>query len=273
MTITAFNPEVLRKFGKPANQPWMDYRKEFGISDKDVPTLIDIFDDKALLDFPNDSAEVWAQVHAWRALGQLKSEAAITPIISSFTYLYNDDCALTEIQEVLGMIGQAAIMPLSTTLRRTAENEFEYVLAIDSLGKIAEFHPESRAEVLQVFKDYMQAPYQEFDTLNGILMGTLLDLQAVELIDEIRHLFELDCVDFSCAGDLEEIEIELGMRDERSTPKPNYYLHKYAKSQQQDSNLIDFIPLETYVKLKPKIGRNDPCTCGSGKKFKKCCGK
>ena len=23
---------------------------------------------------------------------------------------------------------------------------------------------------------------------------------------------------------------------------------------------------------KPKVGRNDPCPCGSGKKFKKCCG-
>ena len=23
----------------------------------------------------------------------------------------------------------------------------------------------------------------------------------------------------------------------------------------------------------PKIGRNDPCPCGSGKKYKKCCGK
>jgi SEC-C motif-containing protein len=23
----------------------------------------------------------------------------------------------------------------------------------------------------------------------------------------------------------------------------------------------------------PKVGRNDPCTCGSGKKYKKCCGK
>jgi len=22
-----------------------------------------------------------------------------------------------------------------------------------------------------------------------------------------------------------------------------------------------------------KVGRNDPCVCGSGKKFKKCCGK
>ena len=23
----------------------------------------------------------------------------------------------------------------------------------------------------------------------------------------------------------------------------------------------------------PKIGRNDPCPCGNGRKFKKCCGK
>ena len=26
------------------------------------------------------------------------------------------------------------------------------------------------------------------------------------------------------------------------------------------------------VRTSPKTGRNDPCTCGSGKKFKKCCG-
>lgn len=27
----------------------------------------------------------------------------------------------------------------------------------------------------------------------------------------------------------------------------------------------------TYKRTEPKTGRNDPCTCGSGKKFKKCC--
>jgi uncharacterized protein len=27
-----------------------------------------------------------------------------------------------------------------------------------------------------------------------------------------------------------------------------------------------------YVRPAPKVGRNDPCPCGSGKKFKKCCG-
>jgi hypothetical protein len=26
------------------------------------------------------------------------------------------------------------------------------------------------------------------------------------------------------------------------------------------------------VRAAPKVGRNDPCTCGSGRKFKKCCG-
>jgi uncharacterized protein len=28
----------------------------------------------------------------------------------------------------------------------------------------------------------------------------------------------------------------------------------------------------TYIRPEPKVGRNDPCPCGSGKKFKKCCG-
>jgi len=31
-------------------------------------------------------------------------------------------------------------------------------------------------------------------------------------------------------------------------------------------------PQKPVVREAPKVGRNDPCTCGSGKKFKKCCG-
>lgn len=33
-----------------------------------------------------------------------------------------------------------------------------------------------------------------------------------------------------------------------------------------------FEPPQPYVRPEPKIGRNDPCPCGSGKKYKKCCG-
>jgi preprotein translocase subunit SecA len=31
-------------------------------------------------------------------------------------------------------------------------------------------------------------------------------------------------------------------------------------------------PIDPIVNRQPKVGRNDPCHCGSGKKFKKCCG-
>jgi len=31
--------------------------------------------------------------------------------------------------------------------------------------------------------------------------------------------------------------------------------------------------IEPYKREVPKVGRNDPCPCGSGKKYKKCCGK
>lgn len=30
---------------------------------------------------------------------------------------------------------------------------------------------------------------------------------------------------------------------------------------------------ETHVRDTPKVGRNDPCPCGSGKKYKFCCGR
>ena len=32
-------------------------------------------------------------------------------------------------------------------------------------------------------------------------------------------------------------------------------------------------PAQPYKRKVPKVGRNDPCPCGSGKKYKKCCGK
>lgn len=35
----------------------------------------------------------------------------------------------------------------------------------------------------------------------------------------------------------------------------------------------DTVVKKPYVRETPKIGRNDPCPCGPGKKYKKCCGK
>ena len=40
-----------------------------------------------------------------------------------------------------------------------------------------------------------------------------------------------------------------------------------------DFNEAPSAPGETFVKTGPEVGRNDPCHCGSGKKFKKCHGE
>ncbi len=40
------------------------------------------------------------------------------------------------------------------------------------------------------------------------------------------------------------------------------------------NELSPYIPVEPEAKpvtVEPKIGRNEPCPCGSGKKYKKCC--
>jgi len=31
-------------------------------------------------------------------------------------------------------------------------------------------------------------------------------------------------------------------------------------------------PMASVPRTEEKVGRNDPCPCGSGKKYKKCCG-
>lgn len=39
-----------------------------------------------------------------------------------------------------------------------------------------------------------------------------------------------------------------------------------------DAPPIPDMPVEQ-AKAERTVGRNDPCSCGSGKKYKKCCGK
>jgi len=48
-------------------------------------------------------------------------------------------------------------------------------------------------------------------------------------------------------------------------------MRKWAKANQKRIREEEFGPVKPVVKGK-EPGRNDPCPCGSGKKYKKCCG-
>jgi len=61
------------------------------------------------------------------------------------------------------------------------------------------------------------------------------------------------------------------------TIKLLYHISKQAKMERKRvANPIDTPEKggsQTVVKSEPEIGRNDPCPCGSGKKYKHCCGR
>ena len=54
-----------------------------------------------------------------------------------------------------------------------------------------------------------------------------------------------------------------------------HHEHSYFKKLDGEWKFIDgeIESQEPYVREEPKIGRNDPCPCGSGKKYKYCCGR
>jgi uncharacterized protein YecA (UPF0149 family) len=53
-------------------------------------------------------------------------------------------------------------------------------------------------------------------------------------------------------------------------PKPETDEHEHDHGPDCDHDHAP--PPEPFRRSAPKIGRNDPCHCGSGKKFKKCHG-
>jgi SEC-C motif-containing protein len=61
---------------------------------------------------------------------------------------------------------------------------------------------------------------------------------------------------------------------EKSLEKVHHELAQFEKSDGSwyftDGKLVTNKPI---VRSGPKVGRNDPCSCGSGQKYKKCCGK
>ena len=214
--------DILLTLGEPSDPgDWPDYPATHGLAADDVPRLIEILSDEALNKGDGESTEVWGPLHAWRALGQLGAVEAIEPLISQFEFLSEDDWALTEVDRVFAMIGPAAIEPLAVYLGESQHSEYARIMSVDALARIAMAHPEERERVLAIFRDYMKRPDHEAEVLNGALMGRLIDLHAVELIDDIRRLFGMGIVDIFYAGDLEEVEMELGFRETRDTPQPS----------------------------------------------------
>jgi hypothetical protein len=89
---------------------WPNYL-EFGLSQNHISELITILTDESLHQAESDSEDVWAPLHAWQALGQLKAVEAIPALLDQLHRIdeYDDDWAGEELPDVFAMIGAPAI--------------------------------------------------------------------------------------------------------------------------------------------------------------------
>ena len=167
----------------------------------------------------------------------------------------------------------------------------------EAVAQIALHDPNRRDEALdwlrQILEFLLHSPPEDniLDThLVTILVWFLMDLRAEDFLPLIRDHFEKGYVKETFVGDLQQITESISepldgksTKDLRSVPDRYRKFTKTVSSHVTDSapsvssSSLDVLGLDdgNFPDILPfnsdKIGRNDPCPCGSGKKYKKCC--
>lgn len=244
---------------------WPNYL-ELGFTQYHINDLINMVLDEEFNDSDAENIEVWAPTHAWRTLGQLKAISSAKSLLKLLPRIDDegDDWVSDEIPVVFKMLGPETIPVIQNYIETNEDELWANVSAIHSLEMIGNEYPESRFKCIEILANDLKKCEEYDETYNAFLISYLTDLKAIEVIKIITEAFKKDVVDLSVCGDLEEIEIKLGLRKERATPRPNFGLFDFFK----DDDLLFPKPI---VNNRTKIGRNDSCPCGSGKKYKKCC--
>jgi hypothetical protein len=267
----------LLALGTPAvpEAEWLDYRAAFGLGPADIDALIAMACDRALLELEVDDPACWAPIHAWRALAGLRAEAAVLPLLALCATMAGNDWIDEELPSIFGLIGEPAVAPLRAWLCDDLRSEEGRILAADGIREIGCRHAGSRDACVSILTEALAPGAAAPPWVAGTIVSGLIDLKAVEAIEAIREAFARDAVEPFMSGDLEDVEIALGLRAERSTRRPHYARDYHARMAGWQDLISaggdDVGTVLVPVRTAPKIGRNEACPCGSGKKYKKCC--
>ncbi len=112
-------------------------------------------------------------------------------------------------------------------------------------------------------RSYAQkTPTQEYKKEAFELFGLMLDM----INGEVTRI--LMTVQIRSEAELQKVE-------EPGTPKNVQYHHADYDAALEEANADPVAPpdAQTFVRRGQKVGRNDPCPCGSGKKYKQCHGR
>jgi len=302
----------LLTYGAPSNierspDAWPDYPTTFGLTAADTGELRRMVQDRALNAGDPSTPHVWAPVHAWRALGQLGATAAADDLCRLCLDNGLDDWVGEEVPVVFSRLGAGTLPTLARQLARKTEPEPGRMTLVQAVIEVGTAAPSARDDCVAILRDQLEHYADQDDGLNALIVNGLVDFEAREAIQTIRAAFAAEAVDIAMLGDVEDAEILLGLRGERDTPRPETPwttqlrqsafkalkndpgFRRDARRDQDAQPAGASSPAFPFDKIGDlsdgaapptggaprttrKIGRNEPCPCGSGKKAKQCCG-
>ena len=151
------------------------------------------------------------------------------------------------------------------------------------VGQIGLHQPGKRKEVIEwfrnVFSHLSEASLKDeiIDSdFIGLAICDALELRSPELLPEIKRLFDLEYVSKGICGNFNEVEQDM------LKPAETYFkrdlLNIFDRYKQITTTWYGYTNNDEVsgsgkepIRAMERIGRNDPCPCGSGKKYKKCC--
>ena len=217
----------------------------------------------------------WAPVHATFLLGAIDDAVADAALFSAMrdAEKWNYDWICQEIPSILGRRGQRVRDGLrriiqdrgeSNPLRATALRALAATTLVDHEGADAVF-----GSIGRVFADTSEDFW-----LRGDAGDVLLDFQVAEYREalaafareSVKHRKRWELVPFS-VDDVERVygqprDLQQYQRDWLAFYDAAEIAARQARWARED---------EERTRTQIKVGRNDPCPCGSGKKYKKCC--
>jgi hypothetical protein len=254
-------------------------------------------DPQALLEKGDDYNR---HIYAMYLLAQFREPAAYAALVNfvaipgEIVMDLTGDVVTMDLGRMLASVFNGDLEPIERLIEDPKVNEWVRSAAIDAL---LELHAEDvlrRDDVIAYLKALFTGRIErEYSYVWSAMVNAACDLYPEELMEDIHRAYADGLVDsFNVSpGDVDKA---LKRGKERALAEMRGFRKGLIGDvveetswwacfrEQVDAESPGFIPydddkfwlppeVETVVRAEPKIGRNDPCPCGSGRKYKKCC--
>jgi uncharacterized protein DUF1186/SEC-C motif-containing protein len=230
--------------------------------------------------------------------GETRAYPLLVKIFSTpgeFAFDLVEDVVTEGLGKILASVSGGDISGMTELIENEEANEYVRSAGLTGLLTLCACGTLSRDRLVAYFKGLFQKLKRTPDGVWGWLANGCADIWPGEVMDDIRKAHDDNLIDPSMIG-WDDVEEAMALGQEAAMAKLQqdyslvsdvhnemswwYCFHENQKPPVRDnfllrdhSSLSDFDVFEPIYRGAPKTGRNDPCPCGSGKKYKKCCGR